>query len=192
MYRRRLRPKYTEEQLGKLYSVPHDHRNWWDHKVRVDMTIALGKFATVPTVNGNVVDLSCGNGTIAIELARHFGAMAWLGDYARNPAYHFTGPLEKTLDLLPVMADLYVCSETIEHLDDPDAALRKIRENAQYLLLSTPIGETGTDNPEHYWGWDCEAVGEMLEREGWTPVLASNLLFADPNLPYNYQIWLCK
>ncbi len=192
MYRRRLRPKYTDEQLSKLYPVPHTHVKWEDHKVRVAMTIALGKFAKVPNINGNVVDLSCGDGAIAIELAHYFSAMPWLGDFAKDRAYQFAGPLEKTLDQLPVFADLFICSETIEHLDEPDNALRKIRGKAGQLLLSTPIGETGTDNPEHYWGWDCEAVGAMLEDTGWKPVMATNLLFNDKQFSYNYQIWLCK
>lgn len=191
MYRRRLRPKYTDEQLRHIYPFPHDSNRWKDHEVRVRQTIALGKEATMPVKNGVVVDLSCGNGLIAKGLADHFNAIPILGDYAYRLGY-IHGPIEKTIVQLSQGIDLYVCSETIEHLDEPDNTLRLIRDRSKQLLLSTPIGENDTDNPEHYWGWDQEAVQQMLEGAGWTPVMRNDLSFFSPLYPYNYQIWLCQ
>ena len=190
MYRRRLRPKYTDEQLRQIYRNPHNSDNWEDHKVRVRQTIALGQEAIMPR-DGLIADLSCGNAKIAWELAVHFDiGVPFLGDFASG--YLYTGPIEKTINQLGPNVNLFICSETIEHLDDPDAVLRKIRGRSSQLLLSTPIGESDTVNPEHYWGWDEEAVELMLQNAGWAPQLRTSLAFYNPNFSYNYQIWLCQ
>lgn len=191
MYRNRLLPKYTDEQLRNIYREPHNSENWEDHKIRVRATTSLGMEAGVPA-GGSIADLSCGNGLIPIILAEHFDAQTILGDFA--PGYTYRGPIEETIDQIP-HASLFVCSETIEHLDEPDNVLLKIRRKANRLLLSTPIAE-GRDfpvgNPEHYWGWDQEAVGHMLSNTGWHPVLRTDLNFFHSGYPYNYQIWLCR
>lgn len=192
MYRRRLRPKYTPEELRHIYHAPHDSNRWADHQIRVRQTVALGKEATLPQVGGRIADLSCGNALIPRILADHFKAEPFLGDFAYKPGYLYTGPIEKTIHELGVNVELFVCSETIEHLDDPDGVLAQIRKRAGQLLLSTPIGENDTVNPEHYWGWDQEAVESMLEDAGWHPMLRTDLNFYHPNYTYNYQIWLCQ
>lgn len=192
MFRRRLRPAYSEEDLRRIYHTPHNSNNWEDHKVRVRQTIALGKESNIRPSTGVIADLSCGNGEIARALARHFDVGLVLGDYAFNGEYAFHGPIEQTIDLMPFGVELFVCSETIEHLDDPDKVLRKIRQKAGQLLLSTPIGENDSSNPEHYWGWDQEAVKDMLSNAGWDPTLRVDLHFRNPGFNYDYQIWLCQ
>lgn len=192
MYRARLRPKYTDEQLKQIYRTPHDSANWEDHKVRVRQTISLGKEAIMPRLGGRIADLSCGNAKIACELAEHFNAEPFLGDFAYAPGHLYTGPIEKTIDDLGPNVNLFVLSETIEHLDEPDNVLLKIRRRAGQLLLSTPIAERGDGNPEHYWGWDQEAVAQMLRNADWEPVLRTDLCFNKPEFCYNYQIWLCQ
>ena len=192
MFRRRLRRAYTDKELLTLYSKPHNSDQWPDHEVRVDATVALGRHAAIPH-EGYIVDLSCGNGRIPIRLADMSGATPILGDFApSSTAYDFVGPIEQNIEKLGVRASLFVCSETIEHLDDPDSVLAKIRKNADQLLLSTPIRENDDRNPEHYWGWDQAAVGQMLRNAGWKPVMRNDLLFYDPNVWYDYQIWLCR
>ncbi len=192
MYRARLRPKYSAEELKQIYRTPHNSNNWTDHQIRVRQTIALGQEAEMKWGRGRIADLSCGSGIIAKELASLFKAEPFLGDFAFAPGNLYTGPIELTLDDLEVNVDLFICSETIEHLDEPDNVLRRIRNRSRQLLLSTPIGERGTDNPEHYWGWDQEAVGHMLTTAGWEPRLRVDLNFSSDKYPYDYQIWLCQ
>lgn len=192
MYRARLRWAYSPEELKQIYKTPHNSNNWSDHQVRVRQTIAMGKEAKMPRHGGFIADLSCGNGLIATELASFFRAEPFLGDFAYAPGNLYTGPIEKTIDQLGPNVNLFILSETIEHLDDPDSVLLKIRRRAGQLLLSTPIGETGTENPEHYWGWDQEAVARMLRNADWEPTMRIDLHFSNPDFPYNYQIWLCQ
>lgn len=181
--RKRLRPAHAEAELRELYRHPHDHRHWPDHVMRVEVTTAVAR-ATAGMVLHSAADLSCGNGAVlegtpAIE--RYFG------DYA--PGWPITGPIESTIDEIPDV-DMFICCETLEHLDDPDLVLKKIRGKARMLILSTPIGEDNADNPEHYWGWDQDGVREMLVATGWHHMLTRVDLVMPT--PYDYQIWALR
>ncbi|WP_435601343.1 hypothetical protein [Streptomyces sp. C10-9-1] len=182
MTRQRLRPAHTPEQLAEIYPRPHDHTRWRDHHVRVAATIALAR--GIEQV-ASVADLSCGDGTIA----RAVGAdTTILGDYA--PGYEHHGPIEQTIHrITPV--DLYVCSETIEHLDDPDLALRLIRDKARHLLLTTPVDNWGDTNIEHYWAWSRADVEAMLTAAGWTVQVTNILDMRGAWSPYCFGMWVC-
>lgn len=130
-------------------------------------------------------DLSAGDATIINSIA---AKNRYIGDFA--PGYQFQGAIDETIDLIPSV-DLYICSETIEHLDDPEATLRKIRAKTKAIIVTTPDGENNSSNPEHYWGWDTEGVRELLESTGFTPVIFSRIDFVNPASTYNYQIWGC-
>jgi hypothetical protein len=193
----RLRPAHTALVLAELYAVPHRHDGWPDHRVRVASTAGLGRelmdLAGHPAV---IADLSCGDAVIPRDLIAYSTAPAKrviLGDIA--PGYELHGPVEQTLDQI-THVDMFVCSETIEHLDDPDVVLARIRAKADLLVLSTPLGETTDRNPEHYWGWDQEGVGEMLAATGWDPELRRVVTYLpEPGeswMPASYQLWGCR
>jgi 2-polyprenyl-3-methyl-5-hydroxy-6-metoxy-1,4-benzoquinol methylase len=131
-------------------------------------------------------DLSAGDASIinALDLReRH------IGDYA--PSYQYNGPIETTIHQIPDV-DLFICSETLEHLDNPDSVLLDIRNKTKWLFVSTPMGETSDENPEHYWGWDDKGVREMLESAGFETVVLSTLEFRSPEYKYKYQMWVAK
>jgi hypothetical protein len=172
------------EQLAQVYRAPHDHTRWADHLLRVDVTIQVARWLAALNGCRSVADLSCGDAAIARALDMD---TVILGDFA--PGYEHQGPIEDTLDRIgPV--DLFVCSETVEHLDDPDAVLKQIHTKARCLVLSTPVGETGDGNPEHYWGWDTDDVAAMLVGAGWRTVSLTEIKLR-PNWVYDYQIWAC-
>jgi hypothetical protein len=103
--------------------------------------------------------------------------------------YTTTGPIEEALAHQPHV-DMFLLSETLEHVEDPDNLLAAIRVVADNLVLTTPCGETDDGNPEHYWGWDTEALEEMLNESGWRP--KSCELFTPTSVPYyTFQIWTC-
>lgn len=185
--RKRLRPMPTADELAQLYARPHDHIRWLDHLYRVDVTSAIAHHQLKP--NARVADLSCGNAAIARRLQQSHGAELTLGDFA--PGYEYTGPIEQTIEQIDPV-DLFICSETIEHLDDPDAVLARIRPKTDRLILTTPDGETGDANPEHVWGWDSEAVGAMLVIAGFTPKIHTVLDLRPAGWMYAYQIWACS
>jgi hypothetical protein len=189
MMRQRLRDAPTADELAVLYAKPHQHRLWTDHRIRVDVTTALA-VSMLQGVRPVVADLSCGDAAIARRLQLGHNARLILGDY--TPGYQHTGPIEETIHALADgAAQLFICSETIEHLDDPDAVLKAIRAKTDRLVLSTPDGETDGANPEHVWGWDAEAVRGMLTGAGFEPQIHTTLDLRPAGFVYSYQIWCC-
>lgn len=183
MFRRRLREAMTPEELAKVYAVPHDARRYgYGHYLRVEATIVLARWMAIDFRASSVADLSTGNAAIVDALPSSVKEV-YLGDFA--PGYEFHGPIEETVFRIPSV-DLFICSETIEHLDDPEGVLEAIRQRARTLILSTPIGEDDLGNPEHYWGWDQEAVEKMVRQVGWTPRARTDLVLPDT---YSYQLW---
>lgn len=185
MTRKRLRPAYTEQELRDLYRTPHDHRRWPDHHLRVDVTVKVAQWMAGDGV-GSAADLSCGNGAVLKEVPAR---RKFFGDYAYGPDLEFHGPIEKTLTQLPQDVDLFVCSETLEHVDDPDAVLAQIRGRARRMVLSTPVEAWNDVNPEHYWAWSREDVEAMLTTAGWSPYVYTAVDFRPIGLPYCFGIW---
>lgn len=184
-----------------MYAVPHDHSRWPDHVMRVKATIDLGKdmlAARLPRPQSVVIaDLSCGDGTIARALSAYVArslpdipARVILGDLA--PGWEMHGPVESTIEEL-THVDLIVCTETVEHLEDPDAVLRRMRAKAGLLILSTPDDETPGINREHLWTWDQDGVREMLAAAWWQPFMSRTVTWEDGNgWKWAYQIWGCE
>lgn len=185
MRRERLRPAHPAELLGKYYAQPHEHFGNADHRIRVAITIQVAK-ALVGSVE-SAADLACGDAAIicAVPAKRRY----W-GDFA--PGWPLAGPIDETINQIPHV-DLFVCTETIEHLDDPDTVLKAIREKTTYLLLSTPVGCFHDTNPEHYWAWDREAVENMLHTAGFSVAtyVELDLTAAGPD-HYVFGIWGCR
>ena len=179
--RQRLRSTYEDFALKQIYQIPHNHLQFADHIIRVNTSIdLLNEFGTYESI----ADLSAGDATIIKSLESD---KKYIGDFA--PGYEITGAIETTINEIPKV-DLFICSETLEHLDNPDAVLAAIREKTNYLFVSTPNGESNTLNPEHYWGWDSEDMKEMLIKAGFEPQIFHLLKFE--NYDYDYQMWVCK
>jgi len=180
----RLRPAHDEASLARIYARPHNHTKWLDHKVRVAVTaqftdVLAGQVETA-------ADLSCGDGTILNALnakAKYFG------DYA--PGYALTGMIDDTIEQIPVV-DLFICCETIEHLDDPDATLARIRSKAKTLVLSTPVDAFGDTNPEHYWAFSRDGVERMLADAGFTVLFYTAIDCRPARGEYQFGVWYCR
>lgn len=184
---RKLREFHDVETLAKIYAKPHDHRIYGrGHNVRVEVTKNIVRDAVAMTNARSIGDLSCGNG----EIVKTSGVSdVHMGDFA--PGYKYQGPLDKTLDEMPNV-DVYVCSESLEHVEHPTAVLGQIREKSRYLVLSTPIENWDDSNMEHYWSWDRSGVESLLLETNWKPNI---FLFLDTTVfgePYKYGIWGCK
>jgi hypothetical protein len=190
MRRERLRPVRPEGELAfyeDRYPSGYRHDGWPDHVERIaasaDFLRPLIKDFHIETL----ADLSCGDGALAKRLGLT-GAI--LGDLVDGDHLDIVGSLPDTLDLLtPGASQLFLCSETIEHMDDPDNLLSEARLAFQYLFVSTPVDEhEDTGNAEHYWGWDTEAVDFMLREAGWVP--EKHEIFTPKSADtYRFQFW---
>jgi hypothetical protein len=182
---RRLRPAHTPQRLAEIYAQPHDHRQWLDHHLRVDVTIALAKWLARGGIR-SAADLSCGNAAIIDALDVHH---RYRGDLA--PGYPITGPLEDTIEQIPHV-DMYICSETLEHVDDPATVLKQIRTKTSLLVLSTPVEAWDDPNEEHYHAWDRAGVEELLTAAGFQTAAYSTVDFRHVNpLFYCFGIFGC-
>ena len=184
MTRIRLREAHTPERLAEIYAKPHDHSQWADHQIRVAVTIQLAHALAGPVEAA--ADLSCGDAAIlgALRAKRKH-----LGDLA--PRYEYHGPLEETIDRIPHV-DLYVCAETLEHVDDPDLVLRAIRAKTDAFILSTPVGAWQDRNPEHYWAWSRDDIEDMLALAGFGIVFYTGLDLRPGGGEYEFGIWGCR
>lgn len=183
--RLRLRAAPNDFEMMLLYPRPHVHTRWADHIIRVDETTRMA--AMMLPHGGWVADLSCGDAAIARSLAEMHDAKLMLGDFARGYAHQ--GRIEETaLNIPPDSVDLWILSETLEHLNDPELVLRLIRERARALVLSTPVDADGDTNAEHLWSWSSDDVAEMLEATGWTVQLHKVLEHPAGGI-YSFGLW---
>lgn len=193
--RTQLRPFWSPADLKRIYHRPYDHTRWPDHIQRVNWTIdRCIEFARHNQV-ADIMDLSCGDAAIVRGIASRVVTVQrmTLGDIVEGDTpLDVIGPIEKTLGLMTPSdptkrVDLFVCSETLEHLEDPDVVLRGIRAAAYSAVITTPIGETAAvGNEEHYWGWDEVGVFEMLRDAGFSQYKMHKL----ETSWYDYQLWL--
>ena len=178
----RVRSKFSAEEFEALYAGPGaflsmtgspqlnraaqaaQERAWIENHPETatfqSTIVGFGKgFGKV----SSVADMSCGSGEIARRIAKHSGIEPILGEY--GPGYEYTGPLHETVPEIPHV-ELFICTETVEHLDDPDRDLKLIREKCDKLLLSTPMdegdGNGKTPATGHYWTWGRHDVEMML------------------------------
>ena len=88
--------------------------------------------------------------------------------------------------------DTVILTEILEHLEDPDLALRKAIRHSRWLVASSPIIPEGVEDPtpEHLWGFDMDGYRQMIENAGWTPMARSEMRVLEH--PYNFQIWIAR
>jgi hypothetical protein len=218
MIRTRLREAHPDEAgfYSGRYPAGYNHTVWSDHVERIAATVSFAAPWLDYYNIRSVADLSAGDGALVRGLlsAGPLARWSYVGDLNPGPelthgmaipgyTYGPTGthwinpdplPLIPGVDMLdhwregnPV--DLMVCSETLEHLDDPDTYLSRVRSSARSILITTPENETGTGNAEHYWGWDSEAVSSMLHTAGWNTV--DHRIFQPQTADvYKFQFWM--
>ncbi len=184
----RLRPLPDEQTLADMYRWPHDHTLYGrGHGERVDAMIRAARVVVAEHAVGSVADLSCGNGAVVKATARDTMAVH-LGDLA--PGWPITGPIEATLPELPPV-DLFINGETLEHLDNPAAVLKAVRDKTSHLVLSTPVDNWGDSNSQHLWSWDQAGVEELLTAAGFTIEGFEDVDSRAWGEPYRYGIWRC-
>lgn len=209
MTRVRLRDPRSADQeaayYGRVYPEGYRHTSWPDHVERIKASADL--IDRYRNQIHTAADLSCGDGALLNMISRYLDH-AWFGDLNGVPvsaqvscsAGEVTAlprgeALPGSLAGLPERGvDLFILSETLEHVPDPDDLLRRLRGHATYLFLSTPVDEPeGSGNLEHYWGWGTEDVFDMLQAAGWHP-LEKQVLVPEStrHLPdaYSYQMWM--
>lgn len=188
-------PEDEERFYAERYPSGYDHTVWPDHRIRVQATIGIAARWVEERRVRVIADLSCGNAAIVhgLMLAVDTLDQAILGDVVPQSFLDYEGRIENTLDEITDDDDvgMFVLSETLEHVREPQLLLGRIRRRSRMLVLTTPTENWDDENPEHYWAWNTEDVGDMLIRAGWRR-LETRVL--DTGVPgaYLYQIWVCE
>jgi len=107
--------------------------------------MVLAQLAARKERQGTLVDVGCGTGQffpmVRSMCTRYIGIDAVRYDAFPADAEFVTGNLEGPVDLPDGSADVVVCIETIEHLENPRALMRELKRLAKpgaLLLLTTP------------------------------------------------------
>jgi hypothetical protein len=201
---REARPEGEAAFYARTYPDGYKHDRWPDHVERVKASADLiDRYASLFRT---AADLSCGDGALLNMISRHL-SRAVFGDLNGPPASALVScraPVVETCPpgLLPGSlavledrgVDLFLLSETIEHMDDPDALLKEITRHSRYLFLSTPVDEASwIGNQEHYWSWGQTDVHDMLQASGWSPMelqLFTPLSTRHLDGAYTFQLWM--
>lgn len=175
-----------------MYATPHRHDTFPDHLPRIVCTVEVGQqLRTLADMDDRPIlmaDLSCGDAAILTALTVP-GDDVIRGDLA--PGYSLTGHITVNLTRIGIV-DLYVCCETLEHLNMPADTLADIRDHTDLLLLSTPVDAWQDDNPEHIWAWSKTDVEDMLTEASFSVAVYQELDMRPQGYPYCWGIWGCR
>lgn len=130
------------------------------------------------------IDVGCGIGVKLERLSRAYPDVDFIGidqpsairycKKVRARGEWYADDIEDpSLELNGLVADLVICSDVIEHVEDPDTVLKYLKtrlERGGCIVLSTPErdifrgGECNTcPNPYHVREWNSEELGAYLE-----------------------------
>ena len=114
-----------------------------------------------------VLDVGCGVKPYYPFFAEHAAEYVGL-DVVPNPAAELLGPVEA----LPVedgSFDLVLCTQVLEHCDDPPQAVRELRRVCApggRVLASTHGVQVYHPSPQDLWRWTHEGLRRLFEQNG--------------------------
>jgi len=191
--RRRRTGYYGQEDMDRDYGKPWEHAGY-DHVNLANcpnrwtfwnVCVAFGEgFGRV----ASLADMAAGDGKIPRSLAEYSGIEPILGDYA--PGYQYQGTYQETVPQLPVV-DLFVSTNTLEHLNYPDDDLKLIREHTRQLLLGVPIDEHDAEG-QHLWFWSKEGVEDMIRGAGFERMAYCEVDMGPIWEHLKFGIWACR
>lgn len=179
---RKLRRFYDPAELKRIYAETYDPTRWDEHVRRIDHTQVIASRLVERERLLTGADLSCGDASIIRSLG--------LIDIVTNDITSSGLSINEVVrDIAPV--DLFICTETIEHLEAPWTVLERIAERTKWLILSTPLDEDAAiGNWEHYWSFELIDVRQMLNDAGFTDLRCT--IISELGWTYAYQLWIAR
>jgi len=174
----KLRRFYSPSVTTALYETTYDSTRWPEHVERIGRTASIAQSLIGQHDLRSVADLSCGDGTLVKQL------------FDVPVTYLRDGNILDDLGLIESV-DLFVCTETIEHLEAPWTVLERIAEKTRWLVLSTPLNEDpAIGNYEHYWSFTADDVASLLHQSNFHNTAL--FILEDPLWTYTYQVWTAE
>lgn len=150
-----------------------DHLGDPHHRPRLEKAAEFVRQAAGGLDQPTVSDLGCGDGGLLSLIQDDVDA--WGYDFAPANAQGWAerGVKAEQLDVFGADRDrvrfgsITVMTEVLEHISDPFGAVRRVRDNSQFLVASSPWVENGSNYDEcHAWAFDPWGYRELAERCG--------------------------
>jgi SAM-dependent methyltransferase len=140
--------------------------------VRAPLAAWLQEQAAAREPGYRVLDVGCGPKPYYPFFAG--GASEYIGvDVVENPAAELRGAVEE-LPVDDASFDLVLCTQVLEHSDDPGRAvseLRRVTASGGRVLVSTHGTQVYHPSPQDYWRWTHAGLRRLFEENGaWASV----------------------
>lgn len=205
-------------QTTQMNADPHSMNTYQERLVITDkgiseiernLHVARYVFASSLNLGGRVLDCACGTGYGTEILAQEGGRVVIGADISRevierarelctSPRVCFVQADISLPDQLPHPFTAIVSFETIEHVPNPDAALRHFGEALELggiLVISTPNGGITSPlrgfrpaNRFHYWEEDVPAFVRRLQRAGFRVCASLGQAYLEPKMCTLYRL----
>ena len=156
----RLREQVRYGWLHPRYLAQRELRNFVASEGRV-------------ALHGKLLDIGCGNRPYTKYLPN---VMCYTGvdmpGSMHGPKHADVLASALALPFADASFDSLLCTEVLEHLRDPVAALREMARVARpgaRLLLTVPLSEQLHEEPEDYCRFTCHWLRHLLSSNGWKP-----------------------
>ena len=133
--------------------------------VRAPLAAWLQEHAAAGERGYRVLDVGCGPKPYYPFFAER--ASEYVGvDVVENPAAELRGPVED-LPVEDASFDLVLCTQVLEHCDDPSQAIRELRRVTApggRVLASTHGTQVYHPSPQDYWRWTHTGLARLFEQ----------------------------
>lgn len=162
MQRIRSDNQNTHEEWDAIYGSTNAARwtIWHDPQL-------VREFARRIPADASVLDCGCGNGWAPEYISRQRPDIVWSASDFSPAAVKFLGTLgirwkyrfPMDLNKLPLWLasdrfDAVMCTEVLEHLEDPQATVKELLRAARKMVAVTVPRENATDTKYHIWSLD--------------------------------------
>ena len=160
-----------------------DHINQVDGGHRFRLLKTREQLQQLIKPEDTVCDFGCGNGGLIREIQKVLPNKVWGYDLMPNNVAdaHAKGNAENITccdfvldpDNTVEYPTIAICTEVLEHLENPDAFIKRLLDNGVRLLLaSSPFYETPTYHaPGHLWVFTEDSYKDMFTDAGWEVTL---------------------
>lgn len=120
-----------------------------------------------------VIDLGCGDGGLmsllcaeGVEISGYDFAPANVSGWEERGVQGFAIDFVQCWEDIP-RADLYMMTEVLEHLEEPEQAVRRVAVRGSMVVASSPWNETPNSiDACHNWAWDMIGYANLFNRAG--------------------------